>query len=96
MNADISSQLCGLGLGLGLGLCCLVTPSLSKDIRCHVYHTFLKLQITRSDIRPHMKWAVSLVIACDRFNLPQGFVWVCMGKHTHFTTPEGPQVCGVF
>ena len=26
-------------------------------------HTFLNLQITRPDIRPHMKWAVSLVIA---------------------------------
>ena len=26
-------------------------------------HTFLNLQITRSDIRPHMKWAVSLVFA---------------------------------
>ena len=26
------------------------------------HHTFLNLQITRSDIRPHMKWAVSLVI----------------------------------
>ena len=26
-------------------------------------HTFLNLQINRSDIRPHIKWAVSLVIA---------------------------------
>ena len=33
-------------------------------------HTFLNLQITRSDIRPHIKWAVSLVIAYDNF------VWV--------------------
>ena len=39
-------------------------------------HTFLNLQITRSDIRPHIKWAVSLVIAYGHFNLPQGFVWV--------------------
>ena len=23
-------------LGLGLGLCCLMTPGLSKDSRCHV------------------------------------------------------------
>ena len=38
--------------------------------------TFLNLQITRSDIRPHIKLAVSLVIACGHFNLPQGFVWV--------------------
>ena len=39
---------------------------------------FLNLQITRSDIRPHIKWAVSLVIAYGHFNLPQGFVWVGM------------------
>ena len=26
-------------------------------------HTFLNLQVTRSDIRPHIKWVVSLVIA---------------------------------
>ena len=32
-------------------------------------HTFLNLQITRSDIRPHIKWAVSLVIAYGHFNL---------------------------
>ena len=45
---------------------------------------FQSLQITRSDVRPHIKWDVSLVIAYGHFNLPQGFVWVCMGKHTHF------------
>ena len=28
-------------------------------------------QITKSDIRPQVKWAVSLVIADDHFNLPQ-------------------------
>ena len=50
---------------------------------------FLNLQITRSDIRPHIKWAVSLVIAYGHFNLPQGFVWVCMSSHTHFITPKG-------
>ena len=37
---------------------------------------FLNLQITRSDIRPHIKWAVSLVIAYGHFNLPHGFMWV--------------------
>ena len=42
-------------------------------------HIFLNLQITRLDIRPHIKWAVNLVIAYGHFNLPQGFVWVCMG-----------------
>ena len=30
---------------------------------------FLNLQITRSDIRPDIKWAVSLVIAYGLFNL---------------------------
>ena len=39
-------------------------------------HTFLNLQVTRSDIRPHTKWAVSLVIAYGHFSLPRGFVWV--------------------
>ena len=50
-------------------------------------HTFQNLQITRTDFRPHIKWAVSMVIAYGYFNLPQGFVWVCMGTHTHFITP---------
>ena len=50
---------------------------------------FLNLQITRSDIRPHIKWAVSLVIAHGHVYLPQGFVWVCMGSHAHFITPKG-------
>ena len=45
------------------GLCCLMTSGLSKDIRCHVWPYFYKqVQISRSDIRPHIKWAVSLVI----------------------------------
>ena len=39
---------------------------------------FLNLPITRSDIRPHIKWAVSLMIAYGHFNFPQGFVWVYM------------------
>ena len=50
---------------------------------------FLNLQIVRSDIRPHIKWAVSLVIAYGHFNLPRGIVWVCMSSHTHFITPKG-------
>ena len=37
-------------------------------------HTFLNLQITKSDIT----WPVSLVIAYGRFSLHQPFVWVCM------------------
>ena len=63
----------------GFGLCCLIIPGLSKDIRCHVQpYFFLNLQVTESDIRPHIKWAVSLVITYGHFNLPQGFVWVCI------------------
>ena len=31
-----------------------------------------------------MMWIVSLVIAYGHFNLPRGFVWVYMSKHTHF------------
>ena len=41
---------------------------------------FLNLQFTRSDIRSHIKLAVSLVIEYDHFNLPHsvcvGHVWV--------------------
>ena len=35
------------------------------------------------------KMSGSLVIEDGHINLPQGFVWVCTGKHTHFITPEG-------
>ena len=52
-------------------------------------HAFLSLQINRSDIRSHIKWAVSLVITFGHFNIPQRFVWVCMGLHAYFITPEG-------
>ena len=45
--------------------------------------------ITKSDIRSQVKRAVSLVITDSHFNLPQEFVWVYMGKHTHFITLEG-------
>ena len=41
---------------------------------------FLNLQIIRSDIRPHIKWAVSLVIAHGHFKSSSGvlceYVWV--------------------
>ena len=52
-------------------------------------HTLLNLQITRSDIRPHIKWAVILVIAYGPFNLPPGFVWICMGLTYSLYHPEG-------
>ena len=66
-----------------------MTPGFSKDIQCHVWPYFFwtctKLQITRLDIRQHIKWAVSLVIAYCHFNFPQGFVWVCpWGKYWHW------------
>ena len=48
------------------------------------------LQITRSDIRPHIKWVVHLVTAYGHFNLPWGIVWVCMSPYTHFIIPPPP------
>ena len=41
-------------------------------------HTFLNLKIARSDISPHIKWAVSLVFAYGHFNVPLGCEWVYM------------------
>ena len=76
-----------------VGLGCLMTPGLSKDILCHVRYmcdyTFLNMQIIRSDIRPHIKWAVSLVIAYGHFNFPQG-LWVHMYGLTYmyFIIPD--------
>ena len=37
------------------------------------------LQIMKSDIRPEVKWTVDLVFADGGFNLPQWFVWMCVG-----------------
>ena len=59
----------------GHGLVCLfyiLTFGISRTFCVMLDHTFLKLQITRLDIIPH----ISLVIA---FNLLQGFVCVRMG-----------------
>ena len=51
-----------------------------------LYYTILLcLQITRSDIRPHIKWGVSLVIAYGYFNFPQ---WVNMSLYY----PRGPAI----
>ena len=67
-----------------------MTPRLKKGYSVpSMTILFLNLQIIRSDIRPHIKWAVSLVIAYGDFNLPQGIVSVCMSSHTHFITPKG-------
>ena len=47
---------------------CLITPGLSTDIQCHVWAcSFLSMQITRSDLRPKVKYVVSLVIADGQF-----------------------------
>ena len=63
----------------------LVNDTWSQDTRCHVYYNhifiniyFLNLQLTISDIRPHIKLTVRLVIAYGHFNLPPGFARVCM------------------
>ena len=51
---------------------------------------FQNLQITRSNIRTHIQWAVSLVIAYSPFSLPPGFVWACIWVNTlTFITPRG-------
>ena len=61
--------------------CCSWQLGLSKDIWCHVgSYSFVYLQITKSDIRPHVKWAVRLVIAYGRFKSSSkglcGYLWV--------------------
>ena len=47
----------------------------------------LSMQITRSDIRSQVKQPVNPLNAYGHFNLPQEFVWVCVGWHTDFITP---------
>ena len=44
-------------------LCYLMTSGSERTFGVMYDHTFQNLQITRSDIRPHIKWAVSLVTA---------------------------------
>ena len=39
-----------------------MTPGLRKDIQCHDHTFYKQVQISRSDIRPHINWVVSLVI----------------------------------
>ena len=57
--------------------CCLLTPGLCKDILCHVWScSFVCLQNTRADIRPQVKWAVSLMIAYGPLYSSSG---VCVG-----------------
>ena len=73
-NFIYTSQYCCRGIGFGFGL---YNDTWSQQ--GHYDRTFLNLQITRPDITPHIKWAVSLGITYSHFNLPQGFVWICMG-----------------
>ena len=41
------------------------------------HHTFLNLQVTRSDIRPHIKWAVSLhMVTLIFLGGMCGYLWV--------------------
>ena len=49
---------------------------------------FFACKITRPDIRSHVKWAVSLVIAYSYLIILRG---LCMylGLHIHFITSEG-------
>ena len=35
--------------------------------------------LAKSPYKTTRKWAISLVIADGHFNLPQEFVWVCIG-----------------
>ena len=60
--------------GLSVSRFGLVWFVLFNDTWCHEGHSvscmtilFLNLQITKTDIRPHIKWAVSMVIAYGHF-----------------------------
>ena len=54
----------------------LMTLGFSKDIQCHARPYFTEL--AGNNIRSHIKWVVSLVIAYGCFNLPRG---VCVGMY---------------
>ena len=58
-------------------------------------HTFLNWQITRSDIRPDTKWAISLLIAYGYFNHPQGFYVGIYGLTYSLYHPRGEFVLGI-
>ena len=61
-------------------LCCFLTPGLRDDIQCHIWsYSFLCLEITITDIRPHLK------PGRQPFQFP---LLTCagtyMGQHVHF------------
>ena len=63
-----------------------MTPGLRKDTRCHEWHTlFCVCKSPKSDIRPDVKWTVSLVILGGHFNIPHrglcGYPWVITLYH---------------
>ena len=49
---------------------------------------YLNLQITRSDIRPQIKWVASLVIAYGHFSLPQALCGYVMYGLTLTLSPQ--------
>ena len=66
-----------LTVSLGLGWVWVV---LSQDIQCHVWPYLSKL--ANHQARPHMKWAVSLVITYGHFSGLCGYVWVALTVST--------------
>ena len=82
---------CGMEDERWFGLCCLMTPGLSKDIRCHVWPYFLQASANQQ-IRHKATHKVGCQpgdFAYDHFNLPPGFVWVYMGLTYSLYHPEG-------
>ena len=68
-------------------------PGLGKDFQCPIHHHTLSTpQILLSDIRLHIKWAVSLLTAYGYFdiNILQYFAWVCVSQHIHSISPLTP------
>ena len=69
--------------------CCLMTPGLSEDIRCQVWtFSFSCLQVTRSNIRPNVKWVAILMIADGHLIFLGDLCGYIRGQHTHFITLE--------
>ena len=60
-------------------LCCLMTPGLSKDIRCQVRPYFFKTSESLDQTSGHTQIELFVIAYC-RFNCPQGFEFVCMGN----------------
>ena len=77
-------------------LCCLMTPVSVRTfgvMRDHTFSTLGNHQI-RSDITPHIKWAVGQP-GYGHFSIPQGFVWVFMGMHRRNVNLDTEMTVGV-